>query len=342
MRRPTIADVAKLAGVSRSAVSFALNDRPGLAKETKARILAAAAELGWQPSRPARALSLGRAGALGLVLTREPDLLGVDPFYPAFLAGIESVLAEKGDGLVLHVSSPERERSQYERLAADRRVDGVLLTDLRSDDPRPALTAALGLPTVVVGRPEWSEGHCAVELDDEPAYIAAVRALAQAGHRRIAHVEGPQLFRHAQRRRQAWERAMADLGLPPGPLRSGGFTAEGGARATRELLALAEPPTAIVYGNDLSATAGLAAAQQLGVDVPGQLSLVGYDDTPLAQYVHPPLASARADAQGWGAAAARALLTVIEEGSAPDVRLPPAAFVPRESVGPVPPGSPVL
>jgi DNA-binding LacI/PurR family transcriptional regulator len=218
----------------------------------------------------------------------------------------------------------------------------VLLTDLRSDDPRPALTAALGLPTVVVGRPEWSEGHCAVELDDEPAYIAAVRALAEAGHRRIAHVEGPQLFRHAQRRRQAWERAMADLGLPPGPLRSGGFTAEGGARATRELLALAEPPTAIVYGNDLSATAGLAAAQQLGVDVPGQLSLVGYDDTPLAQYVHPPLASARADAQGWGAAAARALLTVIEEGSAPDVRLPPAAFVPRESVGPVAPGSPVL
>jgi DNA-binding LacI/PurR family transcriptional regulator len=339
MRRPTIADVAQRAGVSRSSVSFALNNRPGLAEETRARILAAAEELGWRPSRPARALSLGQAGALGLVLTREPDLIGADPFYPAFMAGIESVLSEQGDGLVLHVASAERERDVYERLAADRRVDGVLLTDLRVDDPRPALTASLDLPTVVVGPAEWAEGHCAVELDDEPAYVAAVRALATGGHTRIAHVEGPREYRHAVRRRQAWERTMAEFGLPPGPLRPGGFTAEGGARATRELLTLGEPPTAIVYGNDLAATAGLAVAHELGVSVPGELSLVGYDDTPLAQYTHPPLASARADAAGWGAAAARALRVVIAEGSAPDVVLPPAAFLPRGSIGPAPAGS---
>jgi DNA-binding LacI/PurR family transcriptional regulator len=338
-RRPTIADVAQRAGVSRSSVSFALNNRPGLAEGTKARILAAAQELGWRPSRPARALSLGKAGALGLVLTRDPGLIGADPFYPAFMAGIESVLSEQGDGLVLHVASADREKALYERLAADRRVDGVLLTDLRVGDPRPALTASLGLPTVVVGRAEWAEGHCAVELDDEPAYVAAVQALAEAGHRRIAHVEGPQEYRHAVRRRQAWERTMAGLGLPAGPSRPGGFTAEGGARATRELLSLGEPPTAIVYGNDLAATAGLAVAHELGVSVPGQLSVVGYDDTPLAQYTHPPLASARADARGWGEAAARALATVIADGAAPDVVLPPAAFLPRASIGPAPAGA---
>ncbi|MGY5031437.1 LacI family DNA-binding transcriptional regulator [Streptomyces sp. 900116325] len=335
-QRPTIADVARRAGVSRSSVSFALNNRPGLAKETKARILAAAEELGWTPSRPARALSLGKAGAVGLVVTREPGLIGADPFFPAFIAGVESVLAGRGDGLVLHVTSADKERSVYERLAADRRVDGILLTDVRQDDPRPALLAALGLPAVAVGRRGWAEGLCAVELDDRPAFVTAIRRLAELGHRRIAHVEGPQEYRHAQRRRAAWADTLHELGLPEGPLRPGGFTAEGGAAATRELLALDEPPTAIVYGNDLSATAGLAVAQQLGVPVPDRLSIVGYDDTVLAQYTHPTLTSARADAQGWGAAAARALDAVIADGSAPDVELPPAEFLPRGSIGPAP------
>lgn len=335
-QRPTIADVAQRAGVSRSSVSFALNDRPGLSAQTKARILAAAEELGWTPSRPARALSLGKAGALGLVLTREPGLIGADPFFPAFIAGVESVLAERGDGLVLHVTPADGERSVYERLAADRRVDGVLLTDVRQDDPRPALLAALGLPAVAVACRSWVEGLCVVELDDRPAFVAAIRRLAELGHSRIAHVQGPQEFRHAQSRRAAWSDTLRELGLPEGPLRPGGFTAEGGAAATRELLALRQPPTAIVYGNDLAATAGLAVAQELGVRVPDQLSIVGYDDTLLAQYTHPPLTSARADAQGWGVAAARALDAVIANGSAPDVELPPAEFLPRGSIGPAP------
>lgn len=335
-RRPTIADVARRAGVSRSSVSFALNGRPGLAVETKARILAAAEELGWTPSNAARALSLGKAGALGLVLTREPGLISADPFFPAFIAGVGSVLAERGDALVLRLATAEEERGVYEGLAAGRCVDGVLLTDLRRDDPRPALMTELGLPSVVVGRPEWAEGLCAVELDDRPAFVAAIRRLAALGHRRIAHVEGPQEFRHAQRRRAAWAYTLRELGLPDGPLRPGGFTAEGGASATRELLALDEPPTAIVYGNDLAATAGLAVAQEMNVAVPERLSVVGYDDTPLAQYTNPPLASARADAQGWGVAAARALHAVIADGRAADVRLPPADFVPRGSLGPAP------
>ncbi|MFD0024873.1 LacI family DNA-binding transcriptional regulator [Streptomyces sp. NPDC058382] len=333
-RKPTIADVAQRAGVSRSTVSFALNDRPGIARETKERILAIAAELGWTPSRPARALSLGKAGAFGLVLTRDPEQIGADLFFPAFIAGVEVVLGERGDGLMVHVTTPEREQAVYERLAADRQVDGVLITDLRHEDPRPALMHRLALPAVVVGRQEWAEGLSSVGLDDEPAYVEAVRRLAGLGHRRIAHVEGPQEFRHAQRRRAAWETTLRTLGLPAGPVLPGGFTAEGGARATRRLLALDEPPTAIVYGNDLAATAGLSVAQELGVPVPGRLSVVGYDDTPLTRYTHPPLASARADARGWGEAAARALDGVLAGEGAAHVELPPAEFIPRTSVGP--------
>ncbi|MFJ5272750.1 LacI family DNA-binding transcriptional regulator [Streptomyces sp. NPDC088358] len=334
--RPTIADVARRAGVSRSAVSFVLNDRPGLSAETTARIRAAIDELGWRPSRPAQALSRGKAGALGLVVTREPGLLGADPFFPAFIAGIESVLSERGDGLVLHVTDLSREQAVYERLAADRRVDGVFVTDLRVGDPRPALVRAVGLPAVVLGRPEWAEGLCAVELDDLPAFETAVGHLAALGHSRIAHVEGPPEFRHAQRRRRAWQDAMSAHGLATDLVRSGGFTAQGGAAATRDLLALPEPPTAIVFANDLAATAGLAVAQELGVSVPGDLSVIGYDDTPLARFTHPPLSSARANAEGWGIAAARALDLVVRDGSAPDVVLPPAEFLPRGSVGPAP------
>ncbi|MEV0010676.1 LacI family DNA-binding transcriptional regulator [Streptomyces sp. NPDC047973] len=337
-RKPTIADVAQRAGVSRATVSFALNDRPGVAEETKVRILAAASELGWTPSRQARALSLGKAGAIGLVLARDPEQIGTDLFFPAFMAGVEAVIGRRGDGLMVHLTTPEDEQSVYERLAAQRQVDGVLLTDLRSEDPRPRLVRELELPTVVVGQPEWGGGLSTVSLDDEPAYAAAVRRLAELGHRRIAHVEGPQELLHAHRRRDAWERTLRELGLPEGPVRPGGFSADGGDRATRELLALDEPPTAIVYGTDLAAMAGLSVAQELSIRVPDQLSVVGYDDVPLTRYTYPPLSSARADARGWGEAAARALDAVIATGETAHVELPPARFIPRASIGPAPRG----
>ncbi|MFD7921929.1 LacI family DNA-binding transcriptional regulator [Streptomyces sp. NPDC059740] len=338
-RKPTIADVARRAGVSRATVSFVLNGRPGVAEGTKARVLAAAEGLGWTPSRQARALSLGKAGAYGLVLARDPEQIGADPFFPAFIAGVEAVLGRRGDGLMVHVTTPEREQDVYRRLAAEQQVDGVLLTDLRRDDPRPPLVREVGLPAVVVGQPEWGGGLTAVSLDDEPAYAAAVRRLAELGHRHIAHVEGPQDLLHARRRRRAWETTLRALGLPEGPVLPGGFTPEGGAQATRELLSgRAEPPTAIVYGNDLAAMAGLSVAQELGVRVPEQVSLVGYDDAPLTRYSYPPLASARADARGWGEAAARALDAVIADGTAAHVQLPPAQFVPRASIGPAPRG----
>ncbi|MGH9282733.1 MAG: LacI family DNA-binding transcriptional regulator, partial [Acidimicrobiales bacterium] len=131
-RRPTILDVARRAGVSKGAVSFALNGRPGLAPATRDRILVAARELEWRPSPRARALSHSRAFALGLVMSRPPALLGADPWFAQFLAGIESTLAGQGMALVLQVvgaGAPEEEG--YRRLAQDARVDGVFLIDLR-------------------------------------------------------------------------------------------------------------------------------------------------------------------------------------------------------------------
>ncbi|MER6540383.1 LacI family DNA-binding transcriptional regulator [Streptomyces sp. 900105755] len=328
--------MARLAGVSRATVSFVLNNRPGVAADTQRRVRSAAEELGWTPSSSARALSTGRVRAVGLVLAREPELIGTDPFFPAFMAGIETVISETGDGLMLQMSRPENEVDTYRRLAADRRVDGVFLTDLRTDDPRPALVAELGLPAVAVGTPDTGTGLPSVGLDDRPAVREAVRHLIALGHRDIAYVAGPDEFVHARRRGQAWSDALADAGLPAGTLLQGGFTAEGGARATRELLRQPSPPTAIVYGNDLSATAGMAVAQDAGLRMPEDLSVVGFDDVPLASYTNPSLTTCRSNPVSWGRASAQALVELIETGSTADRELEPATLVVRGSTGPAP------
>ncbi|MBM0255684.1 LacI family DNA-binding transcriptional regulator [Micromonospora sp. 4G55] len=217
-RRPTIIDVARAAGVSKGAVSFALNGRPGVAEETRRRILAVAKELGWTPSHRARALSTSRAFAVGLVLARPPELLGADPFFPAFIAGVERVLAEQSQALVLQVVTSQRaEEDGYRRLAADGRVDGVFLLDLRVADPRIALLEELGLPAVTLGRPDVASPFPAVLVDDRPGIAAAVRHLVELGHRHVAHVAGPDHFLHGSARRDAWENALRDAGLSPGP-----------------------------------------------------------------------------------------------------------------------------
>ncbi|BCY10031.1 LacI family DNA-binding transcriptional regulator [Actinoplanes sp. L3-i22] len=332
--RPTIRDVARAAGVSKGTVSFALNGRPGVSEDTRARILAAARELGWTPSAKARALSISRSFAVGLVLAREPELLGADPFFPAFIAGVERTLSDRGQALVLQVVPEAEEEAGYRRLAGAGRVDGVFLLDLRVVDPRFALLVELGLPAVSIARPDVPSGFPAVLVDDRPGIAATVRHLAGLGHRRIAHVAGPAHFLHGSRRARAFAEALAEAGLPPGAVVEADFSAAGGAAATRELLTGDERPTAIVYANDLMAIAGLAVAHEYGLAVPAQLSVTGFDDTELAGHVRPALTSVRTDPYLWGRQAALALLALIEGGTVDDVPVPAAHLVIRASTGP--------
>ena len=247
-----------------------------------------ARELGWTPSPRGRALSVSKALAVGLVVARPPETLRADPFFPSFIAGLESVLSEHGHALLLQIAQGDDEAA-YRRLAAEGRVDGVLVTDLTVDDQRPALLAELGLPAVIVG-PALDEAFWpAVGVDDSPGIEAAVEHLAELGHRRIAHVSGPLRMVHGRSRRDAWERALGNAGLEPGPQVESDFSAESGAVATRALLDDPEPPTAIVYANDLTAMAGMAVAAGRGVAIPAQLSVTGYDDTEIAAHLQPPL-----------------------------------------------------
>jgi DNA-binding LacI/PurR family transcriptional regulator len=331
--RPTIADVAVRAGVSKGAVSFALNGKPGLAQATVDRILAAADELGWRPSSRARSLSVSKAFALGLVITRDPGVLSSDPFFPAFIGGVESVLAPRGQALVLQVVAPgEDEEAGYRRLAQDGRVDGVFLSDLRHEDTRIDLLTSIGLPAVTLNRPEGDSPFPAVCLDDRPGTAAVVQHLLELGHRRIAHVAGPQDFVHATARTDAFVAALAEAGLRPTRVEASDFTAAGGIEATKRLLALPEPPTAIFYANDRMAIAGMGAAQQTGLRVPDDLSIAGFDDSELAEFVHPGLTTVRADPYAFGEAAARTLNQLIDgEGPVPDLELPPARLIIRRS-----------
>ncbi|SDH21644.1 LacI family DNA-binding transcriptional regulator [Microbacterium sp. 77mftsu3.1] len=332
--RPTIADVARAAGVSKGLVSFALNGRPGVAAETRQRIMDTAAELGWTPSLSARSLSVGRAFACGLVIGRSPDVIAADPFFPSFIAGLEDEFSVTGQALVLAVANPGRqEEATYRALASDRRVDGVILTDIRVADARIALLAEVGIPAVTLGVPDVASPFASVSTDDGAGIRLAVEHLAGLGHRRVGHVAGPSGMLHAQRRRDAFLDAADAAGLDVAVVETD-FSAADGARATASLLDEGTPPTAIIYANDSMAVAGMGIAHQRGLSVPDDLSITGFDDTEIGRWVHPALTSVATDARGWGVAAARTLLAAIAGDAPTRLDLPDPTLAVRGSTAP--------
>jgi len=334
----TIEDVARLAGVSNGAVSLAVSGQAGVADSTRQRIIAAADELGWRPSIGARAMRSSKAFAVGLILARDPALLGADPFFPSFIAGVESELAPIGYSLVLQVVHDDQTAvsKAYRRLAQEGRVDGVFLTDLRRDDPRLPLVQELGLPAIAVGKPSGRTTLRSIGIDDRIGVREAVDHLVSLGHRRISFVGGTSGYVHSTSRLAAWRDGLRGAGLEDGQAITADFTAAGGAAATTRLLDSADRPTAIIYANDLMAIAGMSVAAQRGIEVPGSLSIVGFDDVPLAAHMNPPLTTVRQDVVLWGRAAAVALLSLVENREPPFAKLPPSHLVLRASTAPVP------
>jgi DNA-binding LacI/PurR family transcriptional regulator len=341
VKRPTIADIARRAGVSKGAVSYALDGQPGVSEATRRRIVAIAEEIGWNPHTAARALSGAPAHTVGLAIRRPARVLGLEPFYLELISGVEAELSARSYALLLQVvADAEAETAVYRRWWGERRVDGVLLTDLRVDDPRVPALEGLGLPAVVVGGPDGVGRLAHVWNDDAAALHAVLEHLVALGHRRIARLAGPADLRHTAVRAGAFADAGARLGLALAVTVATDYSGEEGARATRSLLGAAaeQRPTAIVYDNDVMAVAGLAVAQEMGLAVPGDLSIAAFDDSPLCRLVHPPLTALARDIPGYGARAARLLLSVIDGGAGGSVRDATAALVARGSTA-APPGS---
>ncbi|MBP2704570.1 LacI family DNA-binding transcriptional regulator [Microbispora sp. RL4-1S] len=315
MRRPTIADIAHRAGVSKGAVSYALNGQPGVSEATRARILAIAQEIGWRPNIAARALNGARAHAIGLALCRPARILGVEPFFMELISGIEAELAARSYALLLQVvADHEAETNIYRRWWGEGRVDGAILVDLHRDDPRVPEMESLGMPVVVLGHPSAAGSLLPVWADDGVAVRETVEYLVALGHRRIARVAGLPRLMHTAIRDAAFEEVCASLAVERHQILHTDYTGEEGARATRRLLSSPDRPTAIVYDNDIMAVAGLSVAQEMRLAVPDDLSIVAWDDSPLCQVVRPPLTGLTRDIPAYGAHAAQRLLTLIDGG----------------------------
>jgi DNA-binding LacI/PurR family transcriptional regulator len=333
VKRPTIGDIASRAGVTKAAVSFALNGQPGVSAATRERILAIAREVGFQPSSAARALSDGRAGAFGLVIDRPAPTLGIEPFFMQLISGIQTELSRDHIALLFTVAEDQAaEIDMYRTWWAQRRVDGVFVVDLQLRDERVAALQELRMPAIVFGTPKGSGTLPAVWQDDVAATRTVVEYLAGLGHRRLARVNGIPRYWHTKLRADAFHEVARASGLESVSV-EGDYTGEHGAEATRELLQSARPPTAILYDNDLMALSGLGVAQQMGVDVPAELSIVAWDDSALCELVHPSLTALRRDIAATGAEAARRLVMLISGSDVGNLQEPPPVLTRRGSTG---------
>jgi DNA-binding LacI/PurR family transcriptional regulator len=340
--RVTIDDIAREAGVSRGAVSFALNGRPGVSAATRERILRVAERMNWRPHSAARALGGARADAVGLVVARPARTIGVEPFFGQLLAGLQDGLSAASVSLSLMVvEDTAAEIAVYRRWASEHRVDAFVLVDPQVKDPRFAVLEELGTPAVVLGGLGRRGRLASVRADDRAAMLSVVEYLAALGHRRIAHLAGMPAFQHTQRRMRALRDCAKRLGLIGTVSVPTDFSDAQGAAATRTLLSAeaGEQPTAIVYDSDVMAVAGLAVAAEMGVAVPERLSVVSFEDSLLTRIVHPPITSLTRDAFAFGQLAARGALAAVDgPGHAADLRTPTPSLTVRGSTAP-PPGS---
>ncbi|MFJ4685098.1 LacI family DNA-binding transcriptional regulator [Streptomyces sp. NPDC091377] len=327
--------MAKLAGVSVSAVSLAFNGRPGLSDATRQRIFDAAEELNWRPHRAARALKGASNDVVGLVIARPAQTLGVEPFFAQFLSGVQSRLSDAGIATqILIVGDVHAQVAAYRRWAAENRVDGLILLDLTVDDGRPLIVADLGIPAVVLGGHGAALPLSSVWVDDHAAMSRVLDHLASLGHRRIAHISGTAAYAHTQRRLLALADSRTRLGLDVMSLPTDYSDAQG-AWATRRLLEESPRRTAIIYDNDVMAASGLGVANEMGVSVPDRLSIVSFDDSVLTALAHPSLTALTRDTFALGTLTASELLhEMAERPPVRQVKAPTPRLVLRDSTAP--------
>jgi DNA-binding LacI/PurR family transcriptional regulator len=334
--RVTISDIARRLAISKASVSYALNGRPGVSSETRRKVLALADELGFQASSAAVALSASRSGTIGLVIARDPSVITAEGFYMRTLFGVEEYLNDADASLLLRLTGERGEDLEvYRRWARQRRVDGFLLYDEHDDDPRIPLLHALGMPGVLVtSRPaEDTIGRLVTpEIETVTVFLDHLRRL---GHRRIAHISGPTAYVHEQVRAELLTREGEQRGMHVMHL-EGTYAYESGADRTRELLAAADRPTAIIAGNDIMATAALRTVGDVGLRVPEDVSVLAWDDSVLCVVSRPRLTAMDHGLVEKARLATDLLFQVIDGATDLHRWSPVGTLLVRESSGPAP------
>lgn len=309
-RAATIRDVAAHAGVSKSVVSRVLRDEPNVSEERRTRVREAMAELGYRPNSIARGLSQSRSGTVGVVIN---DLR--NPWYVDLLEGLATTFdAVDIAPLLVDARLDHRVGRDTVETLLSRQVDGLVVVG--TSDARVAVErAARSVPVVLAGTVEPDLPTVDVAVDDDlvGARLATAHLLG-LGHRRLAHLQGPGVV--GELRRKGFEDTVADAGAV-GVVDYSGMTEEGGYAAAARLLDSSDPPTAIVAFNDMACLGALSAADERGLSVPGDLSLIGYDDTQLAKLRHVSLTSVDNGNFTVGVQAAKMLLARAERLDAP-------------------------
>jgi DNA-binding LacI/PurR family transcriptional regulator len=268
---------------------------------------------------------------VGLALVRDAEVLGAEPFFPEFIAGMEQVFIPLGIPVLLQVvSTVDQASARIREWVRGRQVRGLILIDLLPGDERVRIVKESGIPALAVSDPDTAEGLATVWLQDDIAMRNIVGALAATGHRHIGHVTGPAEMAHTILRRRIFTEAAEELGLAATTF-DGDYSRSAGVRAIVDLVDLSQRPTAVVFDNDVMALGALAEAAHMGLDVPEDLSLIAWDDSPQCQLASPTLSAVSHDVQASGVLAAETLLSVLADGGAPVVLAPPAELVSRGS-----------
>ncbi len=337
-RRCTLKDVAQLAGVSVTSASMALSDSPRVSASTKEAVRLAAIKLNYVPHSAGRALRSQRVSAIAVVLPHSSQHVFSHPTLTALLDGIVSVAADNDLSTILSTSRTEEdEASAYRRFMNGREADGVIVAAAAVADANVIGLARSGYPVVIVGRAPHLARATAVSLDDLHGGEIATRHLLEShGVKRIAHISAPLGHQSAQDKLSGYRNALMTSAIAPDAALEveGDYSDESGARAVEKLVGRGAPFDAIFAANDQMALGAREALQAIGLSVPRDVLLVGYDDIPLARYVEPALTSVQGDMAEVGSVAASRLLDLIG-GRLPEepVTLLPTELVVRNSCG---------
>jgi len=338
-RRVTIADVAEKAGVSKTAVSFAFNSPDRLNTATASRILDIANELGYRPDPVARMLTQRRTGAIGVLTPQDLSVIFTNPFFGAFSAGIAGVAEERGYGL--HFISPLH--GSLSRAIHRATVDGVVAIGLTEDHPEIGEIRRAGLPMVLVDS-NTTGVVASVDVDDEGGARLAAQHVIDLGHRDVAilAIEGPQSIGSEEqgvvaRRLRGYREtlAAAAIDVPADAIATGTASIAGGRTAYERVWTAGRRPTAILAMSDGMAIGAIQAIRERGQSVPGDVSVIGFDDVDLAAATDPPLTTVHQPVRGKGETAVLMLLSVIEgRDAAPGHQRLETRLVVRSSTGP--------
>lgn len=331
----TIHDVAQDAGVSPTTVSRYLNNRIELPPATSARIDAAILKFDYRPNVIAKRLSTGRTEAIGLVT---PDIR--EPFFSTLASAVEDEADRHGYTIFMSSSRSDRAReiAAIERLH-DRHVDGLIMMTNTPDDGTLAHLIGKRRNVVLVDEDIPGVSVPRVFVENEAGAHAATRHLIEAGHRRIAYLGGPVGLFSVEERKHGYLRAMREAGLdiPEDLMRFGSFSLDFARQCVREVLKTKRPPTAIFASSDSLAIGSITELRALNLAIPGDISLVGFDDLPITELLQPPLTAVRQPIEALGRHGFQALHALLT-GASPQMltRLPVELMV-RGSVG-APPG----